>query len=531
MVFIALLVSLSGCTRVQEAPEILVLATARDVGSLLPVVAAGVHEVEVADLLYARTVDPSFDCRITYGPGLLRSWTWSEDGTVLRAEVSDELVFADGAPVTAHDVAFTWSLVADPAIASPLAPYVAHMALDARPRVVDDTHLEWRFTRAYDRSLQLLHAAGTPALPRHLLRDADRATLRGHRLSREPVGSGPWRIAAREPGVRLVLEPSPSFAGPAARRAGVDRIVFRVMPEYTTRLMALERGELDLLTSVRVEDLGRLRAIPELRVRRGPARATDLIAWNTRRPLFADARVRQALAHAIDVDGLIARLFAEPGQPPWAVRALGAVTPALCGAQPEVAPLAFDRARARVLLDEAGWVDSDGDGVRDRDGVPFRFALQASSDGVLGQRVATVVQAELRAVGIDMEVSFSAAQTFFAALLAFDFDAALFGMSGSLVLDPGDFAGMVDGAPHPYNFSGWVDQEVEAWAAEALAATDPADVERIVRQIGARRHAAQPELRLWWKHGVVVVHERLEELPVDALGPMHHLSGFRPAHP
>ncbi|HET9754445.1 MAG TPA: ABC transporter substrate-binding protein, partial [Myxococcales bacterium] len=123
------------------------------------------------------------------------------------------------------------------------------------------------------------------------------------------------------------------------------------------------------------------------------------IGWNEKRPWFSDARVRQAMNYAIDTEG-VRRGFL-----------LGLDRPTTChfyldssACDPSLSPRPHDPARAARLLDEAGWIDHDGDGVRDKDGMPFRFTFLMNADSTFLARLLPYMQQELHKLGVEMEV-------------------------------------------------------------------------------------------------------------------------------
>ena len=282
--FHALMVAVAlGCSgepaTIDEAlgSDTLVIAVSSDLGNQLSVLIDGAMDQHLVNNIGFRLIDTDFDCSLKKKPMLATEWSWSADGKVLAMTLRDDLTWEDGEKVTARDVALTMELAADPAVASPRLPFVEHLEPDGRPKVVDDTHLEWHFTHSYDRDAQMRHIGSLAVVPAHRLVDADRGSLRAHELNRKPLSNGPWRLKTWEPNAQIVLEPNAAFTGPDSYRPRLASVVFKVIPEYENRLMQLQNGDVDLMTSVTIAAAD---ALPVERRWRGAA----VGRWFHRRP-------------------------------------------------------------------------------------------------------------------------------------------------------------------------------------------------------------------------------------------------------
>jgi peptide/nickel transport system substrate-binding protein len=527
--------------------DTLVIGLPTDVKSLLYVVAQSAADAAVMDATQRGMYGSRFDCSLQSTPDFARAWSFSEDGKTLDVELRDDLRWEDGTPVSAQDVAMTFDLVADAKVASPRAGNVEFMDPAARPEVIDPTHLRWRFTKAYDRVTMLSHT-NLPPVPAHRLKDADRASLRGHPISASaPLSNGPFRVTKWEKNARLVLEPNPAFGGDAADRARLRRVIFKVLPEYATRLVELESGAIDVMESVLVADADKIaREHPEIRLYRRGWRFMDYVAWNSLDPadtkaraarlapgetldldavaghaLFADRAVRRALAKAIDVDKLIGDVLTSRatgeryGRP-----AIGTITPALCGAYNDaVQRFPYEPESARAELASLGWRDTDGDGVLDKQGRPFRFSMLVNAGNARREKSAILVQSMLRKVGVDMQVEKIESNTFFERLRKKDFDAALAGWSAALFIDPTSMWGR-DSA---FNFTSYRDPEAARIIEAGLGAPDPDAANAHWRALQARIYEDQPYAFLYWMDDLVAVHSRFEDVNVDILSPYGHL--------
>jgi peptide/nickel transport system substrate-binding protein len=508
-----------------ETRDALVVGSQADAGMLLPVVYEAATDAVVLEALSFPIIDTEFDCSLKKMPGLAKSWAWNEDGTVLSMELRDDVKWEDGKPVTAEDIKFTYDLIADPTVASPRISNIERLEPDGRPKIIDPTHIEWHFTQAYDRDTQMSHVS-LGVVPKHVWEGADRATLRGNDKIKQPLSFGPWRLAKWDQGESLVLEPNPNFSGPEFYRPNLNRVIFRVLPEYSTRLIELESGGIDLMEQVLVADADRLREEhPELKLVRRGWRSSDYIGWNLSNDLFKDLKVRQAMAMATNVDSMIEKLLTSKSGESYGRRSIGTVTPALCGVHnDDVTPLPFALDKAKALLAEAGWKDSDGDGVLDKDGKKFAFTLLTNTGNKRRGDAAVLFQDQMKQLGVAVEIQKSESHQFFERMRKKDYEAALAGWSAALFVDPSTIW-HCDTADKKYefNFTGYCNPEVDKLIEQGLATPNPKDAAPIWKDVQAKIYADQPYLFLWWQDEIVAVHERFDNATIDVLSAINRL--------
>lgn len=501
-----------------ETRDTLIIATQSDIGTLIPVKPRTQSDNFIMSNLAVDTIDSDFDCSLKKKPGLAKSWEWSEDGKKVTLHLDDRYKWEDGEPVTADDIKFSYELAANPQVASPRVDYLKYMKEGANPRVVDDYTLEFEFTRAYDRDTQTAHVS-LPAMPRHVLGKADPGTLEGHEFAKNPTVFGPWKVAKHVPNQMVILEPNWNFTGPEERRPKLDRVIFKIIPEYSARVIALEKGEVDMIEYVNIADADRLRELDDIDVIDRGLRAVDYVAWN---PLkyepFKDLKVRTALAHGVDIDRIMGKILAGKDGTVWGKRAVGTITPELCGAVPDIEPLAYDPEKAKALLAEAGWKDSDGDGFLDKDGNKFAFTM-VTNQGNKRRADATVeIQADLKKLGIDMQIDTKESNTFFEKVEDREYEAFLAGWSAGLFIDPSNTWGCeTEDSLKPHNHVKYCNPEVEALIDKGLNTPDPREAAPIWKEMQAKIYADQPNLFLYWFNQAVPLHHRVEDEQISIL--------------
>ena len=503
----------------------LVAATQSDIGYLGSVVYEAAADSQILTNLSFPIVDPDFDCSLKKAPGLAKSWEWSEDGKVLKMELRDDIKWADGKPVTVEDISFTYDLIADPNVASPRRPYIEYMVEGKRPLVVDSTHIEWHFTRAYDRDTQVAHT-GLTLMPKHIFGDADRKTLRGHPRINEPLSYGPFKLANRKPNESFVLEPNEHFSGPEHWQANLNRVIFRVIPEYSTRLIELESGKIDFMESILVEDADRLREThKDINLVRRGWRSNDYVAWNLENELFKSKKVRKALALSIDIDKIIGKVLTSKTGESYARRSVGTITPALCGVHNnDLQPLPHNTERAKKLFAEAGWTDSDGDGILDKGGKKFSFTLTTNTGNKRRANSAVLIQAQLKAVGVEVNIEQTESNSFFENLRKRDYEAALSGWAAGLFVDPSGIWGCdKPDKKNEFNFTGYCNAKVDELIDKGLNTPNPKDAAPIWKDMQEQIYDDQPYLFLWWMDEIVAIHNRFDNTHIDMLSRLNRL--------
>ena len=367
--------------------------------------------------------DPLIDFNASLEPiaGTVERWEIEDEGKTYVLHIDPRAKFSDGQPVTAADVIFTLEKILD----EPSVQFSAWFeALDRQQtKAVDDRTVRVVFTEA--RVPQLVYF-NIGVLPKHVYEKLDL------KKTTTVVGNGPYVFARRETGKTILLERNKNYW---RDQPHIDSIQFRAIADDNLAWPALKRGDIDV---------GRVNNDTWFREKDDPAVASKIafhdtyllsyncIPWNLKDPLFADARVRRALAMAFDRNAVIEKLY--HGQ----ARAIsGPFLPDSWAHDPKIVPIEFNLEGAAALLTSAGWKDSDQDGVLDRDGKPFSFSVLIPSGSVPSENQAQIYQDSLKRLGVQLTITPLDTTTFFDRVLKGDFQAAF-------------MAWVIDADPDPY---------------------------------------------------------------------------------
>jgi peptide/nickel transport system substrate-binding protein len=439
---------------------------------------------------------------------LAQSWKTSPDGKSLTFYLRREVKFSDGAPFTADDALFTFQVVSDPKINSPLTDLFNLEGQRVKAEKLDSHTIRFTFPIAYASALRLFD--GIPMLPRHILESAYREGKfeQAWTLSTPPeriVGLGPFKLKAYLPGQRVVLARNEQYwkTDAAGRRLPyLDEIVFNLDPDRNTQLLKFQQGETDLLSPLNAEDVTSL-AGPERQGRikvfnLGPSLIRELLWFNlndgkqgngqpyldpVKLGWFKEAKFRQAISHAIDRAAMVNLVFAGKADPQWAFLSAGDKL----WFNPGVKKYPYDLNRAKGLLAEAGFrFQADKKLLLDPQGRPVTFTLITNAGNALRQKMGAMIQDDLAKLGIKVNLAFIESRSLLARINnSLNYEACLLAVASGDV-DPNSHLNLLlsQGANH-----WWYPNQprpVTAWEARID--------ELMKRQMGALKEPARKKL-------------------------------------
>ena len=417
-------------------------------------------------------------------PRLAERWEHSDDYREWTYHLRRDVRWHDGVPVTAHDIKFSLGLVAQQGY-----------RFDS-VTVLDDFTVKVRVPPGY-------HGPGYQDdivyYPKHLLEGLDAKKFEDWDFWTHPVGNGPFRFVRYQAGTMIEFEANPDYY---RGKPKIGRLVLKFVgpAEGGAGLTELLSSNVDVVLAGNSSQIPRVVEDPRFRVyysaggAGGPA-----IVWKCDHPLFRDARVRRALTLAIDRPEL-RQLLNLPADLPFG-DGVYTYQQAAKGEVPELLP--HDPAEAQALFEAAGWHDRDGDGIRERDGRPFRFTAILSSGRDL-PRLAVAVQAQLRRVRVQMDIQVMDRSVVERQRIPVgDFEAAV--VRSNRPMDQKRFFGR--GNP-----TGYANVDAFRLIDSIEAAQDPDEVDRLYRELSDVYRADLPTTRLAPIASVAFAHRRVQGL-------------------
>ncbi|MCD6290959.1 MAG: hypothetical protein J7M34_10695 [Anaerolineae bacterium] len=395
----------------------------------------------------------------------------SPDGLTYTFHLQPGLQWQDGAPITADDVLFTVHMMQDPNF--PGVPFLNELWRTVKAEKVDDLTIRFTLKQPFT---PFLDYTTIGLMPRHLWHDIPAGQLLQSQLNTDPVGNGMFRVAEVSAD-HVRLEPNPRYSGDAPYLAAVE---FRFYPDYPSLYEAFNRGEIDGISRLLPQDLAQAEARDDLQVFSAPLSGYVIVLLNLQNPnvpFLQDKAVRQALMYALDRQELIDEVLAGQG-----IVAHSLFMPYNWAYDPNVKQYTQDLDQARHLLDEAGYVDRDGDGIREKDGRPLRFIL-LSDDDPARQRMAQALSLAWKKIGVDavpQAVTFTGLVSDF--IFPREFEAAIVSWELSGDPDPYPLWHSSQATENGQNYTGWVNPRADKIMEEARFTHDQKQRKALYRE-------------------------------------------------
>lgn len=426
--------------------------------------------------------------------------------------------FHDGVECTAEDVMFTYKALIDPKMPT---PYRGNYVMVKKAEVLD----KYTFRATYDKPFApALISWGMGILPKHLLEGKD---ISKSPLKRHPIGTGPYKFVEWRTGDRIELESNHDyFEG----RPYIDRYIYRIIPDNATRFIELRAGGVDSMGLTPIQYLRQTNE-PEFEEKYNKYRYLSFgytyLGYNLKNKRFRDKRIRQAISYAIDKQEIIDGVLMGLGK-----IATAPYKPGAWYYNPDVKRYPYDPKRARQLLAEAGWLDSDGDGILDKKGRQFQFTIITNQGNELRQKTAEIIQHRLRDVGIRVKIRIIEWAAFLKEFVnKKKFDAVILGWSGSIDPDAYNVWHSSKTGPEEYNFISYKNLEVDELLEKGRHTFDLEERKRYYFRFQEILAEEQPYTFLYISEALPTVSSRFYGIEPAPLGITHNfIKWYVPQH-
>ncbi len=461
-------------------------------------------------------------------PDLTEGWTVSDDGLVFTFTIRDGVYWSDGTQVTGKDFVFTYRALKEGSLDSPRLSNVEYIA---EINLIDDMTVEIVYSELNCAALSEL---GLGWLPAHMYKD-DFTDIQENALNTSPtVSNGPFLFKewVKDDHVTLVRNPNYWRGAPH-----LDGWIYKIVPNATVGVQQLKTGEVDLFDGVDPKYLVEMEMLESVGIYKYFDDGYVYIGYNMGDPenpqprqnedgtlnedhgiheILSDVQVRHAIVYAVDRNAIISRVIFGQGAPVQAN-----VIPIIEWAYNDaLEPRAYSPEQAAALLDEAGWLDQDGDGIREchgclyaEEGAPLKLTLITNAGNETRESIGVIVQDQLGKVGFDITFEAMEWNAFLGTIVGQQFDMCIVGWTntGSDPDDEGLFASQNDLPDAGFNFVSYYNPIVDALLKQAKTVPGCSFDERgaLYREIQDQIYADQPYDFLYVPRRILVFNKRI----------------------
>lgn len=411
----------------------------------------------------------------------------------------------DGHPFTSKDVLFTYNLLTNKDKKIMIStPYSTDFRMVQQVEALDAYTVEVVYKTPYYKAAEIWMMG---ILPYHLLKDE--TNFMNSDFNRKPVGTGPYMLESLELSKNIVLKANEHYY---EHRPHIDRIIYSIVPDGTTRFYMMQKKEVDLdaLEPLQIEKKVDKSFKNYYNIVEQIAKAYTYLGFNMKRELFQDKRIREAISLGIDKKELVDLLFFRHGQ-----ACHGPFLPGSFAYNDSYSKSAFNPEKAKKLLKEAGYTKEH----------PLRFEIATNTGNSIRQAAAQVIQYQLGKIGVEVKLRMMEWQAFLnTKVFAKDFDAVILGWGLSLI--PDAYAiWHSDGIDKKggFNFISYKNEAVDRMILQAERTVDKAKLAKIYQSIFAKIVEDHPYVFLYIPNEIAVVNKKIHPVEKSIVGLEHNI--------
>ena len=483
--------------------DAIVNASIGDARTLVPILASDSASSDICGMVFNGLV--KYDKNINIVGDLAESWDILDAGLVIIFHLRKNVKWHDSYPFTAKDVEFTYKKLIDPAVKT---PYGGDFERIKKLEVLDDYTVKVTYKEPFSPGLS---SWGMWIMPEHILRNED---LNKTSFSRNPIGTGPYKFKIWKTGEKIELVSNHEyFEG----RPYIDRYIYRIIPDEATIFLELqiEGVDLALLTPLQFTRQTNNKFFRlHYQKFKYPSFGYTYMGYNLKDPKFSDPRVRRAINYAVNKEEIIKTIFfglAEVTTGPFMLDSWAY--------NKEVKSVTWDPAKAKELLGQAGWIDSNGDGWVEKDGNVFEFTVLVNQGNSERLRSAEMIQGYLKNIGIKMKIRVLEWSTMISEFIdKRRFEAILMGWFLGRDPDNYDIWHSSKTREGEFNFMSYKNEEVDRLLEEGRRSFDQSKRADIYHKIHTIIYDDQPCLFLYSAEVLPIVNKRFHGVEVSPIG-------------
>ena len=449
-----------------------------------------------------------YDKNLDLASEIAEKWIISNDQKTITFFLKKNLKWEDGYDLSSEDVLFTWKLITDDKTRT---PYGSDYKLVEKAEAPDLYTFKVTYKKAYAPALDTW--ASLQILPKHILKDED---INNTFFSRKPIGSSYYKLSRWMNGEKLTLEASTSSV---MGLPNINKLTSRFIPDTSSQFLELIADNIDLMN---INPIQYARVIPsrpdlekKLALYKELGNSYTYLGFNLKHTPFNDIKIRQAINYAIDkqevIDGVLLGL-GEPVASPY--------KPGTRWSNKELHPYPYNKDRAIQLLNEAGFIDTNHDGILEKNGKSFTFEI-LTNQNKQREMTAVLIQRRLKDVGIDVKIRVIEWASFVNQYIKTgDFDAVILGWSLSLDPDQYNIWHSSQQKPGQFNFIGYTNKEVDNLLEQGRTELNIDKREKIYHTFSKILLDESPVIYLYAGYGLTAMSKRIKGIdsPVPPAG-------------
>ncbi|MBM4170965.1 MAG: hypothetical protein FJ214_03735 [Ignavibacteria bacterium] len=521
------------CTKThQKSTDRVVVGLQNDLETLNPLYSMSEPELNISELIYLSLAGHDWDAElgtVTSYPLLAEEWKWNSDSTSVSIKLRDDVYWSDGKKVSSDDVVYSFDLYSDANVQSRFFGIFSNyftkpdLSIDLKKSFekINDLELKIKFK---PQSVPSVFDFDMPILPKHIFEKNDRRELATSEINVKPIGCGPYQLDnwTRNQNIRLVKNEN-SFL---IKENSVKEIYFKIVPDYNSLLNQIMKGEIDLAQNIRPEDVASLKSQVHLQISSRKGRSYDYVGLNNIDPnefqksgklspnqYFGNAKIRMAVSLAINRKSILDEFLLGNGEL--------MVTPISPIFKSEIDkslnPIEYNLTKSREILRNEGWTDTNGDGIIEKNGKKFALTLNVPSGNPLRTYSSTIVQNNLKAVGIDLQIATLEPSIFFNKMFKKEFDIWIAGWGVPIPLDLKPYwhsNPSIGGA----NIVSYTNKNLDKILEQLSRKVSNNTRTELLKQFQKIIADEQPVSFLYWIDTIVASNKKIQNLQINPLG-------------
>lgn len=536
-VFLILVLFLPSCQKDNSTNKNrVIVGLSSDSESLNPLYVYTFEEVNISEQLFLGLVQQRWNDSlgiVDEYPMLAENWQWNSDSTTITINLRKGVSWSDGQPVTAKDVVFSFDMYSDPQVESRLYGTFENFYVDKDQHIIINKTFDvinpYKFVIKFKKnSAPSLFNIDFPIIPEHVYKNVDRKNLVTEEKNIKLVTDGPFYLSSwtRNQAIILKADKKSFLYNPD----NISELILKIIPDYNSRLLQLKNGEVDIIDHLRPQDVEQVKGTGEFGLKSIKGREYEYVGWNNIDPdlyakekkvspnkLFGDKKVREALSYAINQKEILNEYLYGYGD-----LSVGPVAPIFKSQiDTNLVPLAYNPVKAKILLGEEGWRDSDNDGILGKNGIKFSFVLNIPGNNPRRKFAAEIIKNNLRAIGIDVTIEPLEYGVYNERMYGHKLNAWIGGWVVPIPITLKPFWSS-DLSRTPLNVFGFQNEEIDSILSRVEKTASREENNEAVKKFQEILYKNYPATFLYWIDNIVAYNKRIKNLKINPLGYLHH---------